>query len=116
MALEFVPDGSLLDLLGTERKLSEKKAKPLVRQIAGSLQYLHEKRVIHRDLKLENILLDGERVVLVDFGLSGNWYLGKIMKTHCGSAEYAAPELFRKYEHYGPKIDVWSFGVIIYRY
>ena len=61
--------------------------------------------VLHRDLKLENILLgpDKLQLVITDFGLSNTWSLGKSLDTYCGSAEYAAPELFAK-QNYGPEV------------
>ena len=95
---------------------------------------MHSKRIVHRDLKLENVMVEdaGGRVVLIDFGLSNFWTPGSALRTHCGSAEYAAPEVFdqafplcpkvvtfRRIDGATfcllcPKIDVWSFGVILY--
>jgi serine/threonine protein kinase len=71
------------------------------------LQYLLQ-GILHRDLKLENVLLGADRlqVAITDFGLSNSWSLGKILNTYCGSAEYAAPELFAK-RNYGPEVPVY---------
>ena len=64
--------------------------------------------ILHRDLKLENVLLGADRlqVAITDFGLSNSWSQGKILNTYCGSAEYAAPELFAK-RNYGPEVPVY---------
>ena len=51
---------------------------------------------------------------LIDFGLSTKWHRGQLMMTHCGSAEYAAPELYQRDQFYGPSIDVWSFGSMLH--
>ena len=71
---------------------------------------------MRRDLKLENVMVENGtgRVVLIDFGLSNFWVPGSALCTHCGSAEYAAPEVFDQDFPLCPKIDVWSFGVILY--
>ncbi|KAK3611956.1 hypothetical protein CHS0354_011614 [Potamilus streckersoni] len=69
-----------------------------------------------RDLKMENILLDEKRkhIKLIDFGLSNTYGRDELMKTHCGSLEYAAPELLAATERYGPEIDIWSIGIVLY--
>ncbi len=86
LVLEYVPDGTLFDRLKEVEFLTERESRQICRQLISAIAYLHKMRILHRDLKLENIMLDGERVVLVDFGLSNNWYPGKVMLTHCGSA------------------------------
>ncbi|KAL8597844.1 hypothetical protein ACOMHN_061377 [Nucella lapillus] len=65
---------------------------------------------------MENIMLDEKQknVKLVDFGLSITFNKDELMKTHCGSPEYAAPELFAAKDKYGPEIDVWSLGIVMY--
>ena len=67
--------------------------------------YCLSQGVLHRDLKLENVLLSADKlqVAITDFGLSNTWSEGKILNTHCGTPEYAAPELFAK-KNYGPKV------------
>ena len=64
------------------------------------------KRIVHRDLKLENVMVEdaGGRVVLIDFGLSNFWTPGSALRTHCGSAEYAAPEVFDQAFPLCPKV------------
>ena len=114
IALEYAASGSLLDIIHTRGRLHEKSARNICRQVASALFYLHTNKVIHRDLKMDNILMDKKRAILVDFGLSSSWYQGQKMKTHCGSPEYAAPELFWKVENYGPSVDIWSFGIVLY--
>jgi serine/threonine protein kinase len=111
LIIEYVAGGTLLDKLQVIGHFCERDAKIIGGQLIGALAYLHSKQILHRDLKLENIMLGGgHRVVLIDFGLSNYWNPGHKMTTYCGSAEYAAPELFKREPHYGPAIDVWSFG------
>ncbi|XP_041358608.1 serine/threonine-protein kinase par-1-like isoform X2 [Gigantopelta aegis] len=99
-----------------EYRLSEDKSRIYVRQLVSALHYLHERGVAHRDLKMENIMLDEKRknIKLCDFGLSNTFSDQELMKTHCGSPEYAAPELFSAGEKYGKEIDIWSLGVVMY--
>ena len=114
LVLEYLPGGTLFELIQKTGALPEDEAKGLCRQLVSALAYLHGKRIIHRDLKLENIMLSKGRLVLIDFGLSNSWHPGKKMNTHCGSAEYASPELFDRAVTYDTKVDVWSFGIILY--
>ena len=70
--------------------------------------------VVHRDLKVENLLLDNDsNIKLADFGFS-NYYESSLMSTWCGSPPYAAPELFEGKKYIGPKVDIWSLGVVLY--
>lgn len=70
----------------------------------------------YRDLKMENIMLNESKtmVKIVDFGLSNMFSGDSMLRTHCGSPEYAAPELFVTGQMYGPQVDLWSLGVILY--
>ena len=116
LALEYVSGAqTLADLINTHGALSESSSRPLARQMISALRYLHFKNILHRDLKMENILIDEEiwQCKLIDFGLSNFWHQGQEMRTFCGSPEYAAPELFKQ-ESYGPAVDTWSFGVLLY--
>ena len=85
------------------------------RQIIEAVDYAHRNLVAHRDLKPENVLLDGNKVVKVaDFGLSNLMKDGKLLKTSCGSLNYAAPEIIGRRAYEGTAVDVWSCGVILY--
>ena len=82
----------------------------------SGIGHLHHKKIIHRDIKLENILLDKNhtKVVIADFGLSNFWNPGAKLQTRCGSAEYAAPEIYNKAVTYCQAVDMWSLGVCLY--
>ncbi|CAI5932590.1 unnamed protein product [Closterium sp. NIES-65] len=115
-SLPFFTGGMLYDGIKAEGSYSEQRAAGMVRQIVQAVQYMHERGVVHRDLKLENFLLlhSGENASLmaIDFGLSTFFQPGQRFKDVVGSAYYVAPEVLRR--HYGSECDVWSVGVITY--
>lgn len=112
---EYVSGGTLFDLVSRSGPLTEPHARSIARMIASGIQYCHGNSVVHRDLKIDNILLtpNGE-VKIIDFGLASTYTSGKPMHTHCGSLYFAAPELLAGQPYQGPAVDVWSFGVVIY--
>ena len=69
---------------------------------------------MHRDLKPENLLLDDNKIKLVDFGLSNTYKTGGVLKTACGSPCYAAPEMIAGKRYKPLKADIWSSGVVLY--
>ncbi|CAO3642837.1 unnamed protein product [Cunninghamella echinulata] len=115
MFLEYVDGGQLLDYIIRHGKLREKQARKFARQIASALDYCHRNSIVHRDLKIENILLTrDENIKIIDFGLSNIYSPSKLLSTFCGSLYFAAPELLKARHYTGPEVDVWSFGVVLY--
>ncbi|XP_022098223.1 hormonally up-regulated neu tumor-associated kinase homolog B-like [Acanthaster planci] len=115
MILELCSGGALLDRICSEKCLMEREARRYVRQIVSAVDHLHQAGIIHRDLKVENLLLDGNNnIKIIDFGLSNLVGIGhmraEFRATQCGSPAYAAPEIIAN-KRYGAKVDVWSIGV-----
>ncbi|KAI8865644.1 Pkinase-domain-containing protein, partial [Ramicandelaber brevisporus] len=112
---ELVNGGQLLDFIINNGRLKEKNARRLARQLCSALDYLHRNSVVHRDLKIENILITGDNdIKLIDFGLSNLYNPRAQLSTFCGSLYFAAPELLHARPYMGPEVDIWSFGVVLY--
>ncbi|KAJ7273082.1 kinase-like domain-containing protein [Mycena rebaudengoi] len=105
----------LLDYIITHGRLRERHARLFARQIASALAYCHHYNVVHRDIKIENILLSPQGdVKIVNFGLSTVYDPQSRLFTFCGTSYFPAPELIRQMPYIGPEVDVWSFGVVVY--
>ncbi|EAU38953.1 hypothetical protein ATEG_00307 [Aspergillus terreus NIH2624] len=115
MLFELVNGGQMLDYIISHGKLKEKQARKFARQIASALDYCHRNSIVHRDLKIENILISktGD-IKIIDFGLSNLFSPRSLLKTFCGSLYFAAPELLQARQYTGPEVDVWSFGIVLY--
>jgi len=115
LVMELCEGGSLYDLLETTGALPENQAADFMVQLLSAVQYLHENKAVHRDIKLENVLLNQtwDRVKLADFETSRFIPLDRDLITICGSPGYAAPEIF-EFQGYDQKCDIWSLGVICY--
>jgi len=115
LVMEYVSGGDLFSRLDLG-KMEEETVREKFRQIVSAIRYCHEEKyVIHRDLKPENILFDSEKnIKITDFGLSEEFIPGVKLDTFCGTPEYMAPELFLGRTFDGPKVDIWSLGVILY--
>ncbi|OTA97828.1 hypothetical protein M434DRAFT_7459 [Hypoxylon sp. CO27-5] len=116
LVLEYCPGDELYNYLLTHGPLPTEKVQKIFTQLVGAVSYVHQQSCVHRDLKLENILLDKhENVKLVDFGFTRE-YEGKsnYLQTFCGTICYSAPEMLKGEKYAGEKIDVWSLGVILY--
>ncbi|XP_077280093.1 serine/threonine-protein kinase SIK3 isoform X2 [Temnothorax americanus] len=115
LVTEYAPGGEIFDHLVRNGRMPEPEARRVFRQIVLAVHYLHQQRVVHRDLKAENLLLDADNnIKLADFGFSNEYTPGVLLSTWCGSPPYAAPEIFEGKHYDGPRADVWSLGVVLY--
>ncbi|XP_069019543.1 death-associated protein kinase 2 isoform X1 [Embiotoca jacksoni] len=118
LVLELVSGGELFDFLAQKESLSEEEATQFIKQVLDGVQYLHSKRIVHFDLKPENIMLLDRNVPLpsikiIDFGLAHKIEAGADFKNIFGTPEFVAPEIVN-YEPLGLEADMWSIGVITY--
>ncbi|KAL2439082.1 Serine/threonine-protein kinase ppk16 [Exophiala dermatitidis] len=116
LVLEYCPGDELYNYLCRNGPLSVETVQKIFTQLVGAVAYIHSKSCVHRDLKLENVLLDkNDNVKLCDFGFTRE-YDGKAsyLQTFCGTVCYSAPEMLRGEKYAGEKVDVWSLGIILY--
>lgn len=112
---EYASTGEVFDFLIENGKMPEQEAARKFSQILKAINHCHRNKVVHRDLKAENLLLDHNgNIKLADFGFSNYFSPGDTLATWCGSPPYAAPELFEGKPYNGQKADIWSLGVILY--
>ncbi|MFH4980756.1 hypothetical protein AB6A40_007465 [Gnathostoma spinigerum] len=117
---EMAPRGELFELLNKSVTFSEKKTRRIMRQLFDGVAFMHSKNIVHRDLKLENILcIDDERIVISDFGFAICLKEGQKLKELFGTPGYLAPEtlhcqMYEDAEGYGVEVDEWALGVIMY--
>jgi serine/threonine protein kinase len=81
----------------------------------AAMHYCHSQGYVHRDLKAENILLDGQmNIKIADFGFANEFNKGQSLQTYCGSPFYASPEIYRNVPYTGPEVDMWALGCLLY--
>ena len=115
LIMQYSSGGDLCRYVRDKRRLAEPEAQRLFVQIVAGLAYCHACGIVHRDVKLDNILLDARRnVKLVDFGFSVSFRPGQKLKKACGSPSYAAPEIVSRRPYAPQGVDVWSLGVVLY--
>ncbi|XP_028164458.1 serine/threonine-protein kinase polo isoform X2 [Ostrinia furnacalis] len=113
--LELCKRRSMMELHKRRKAITEPETRFYMHQILLGVQYLHSKRIIHRDLKLGNLFLDDDlHVKIGDFGLAARIeYEGERKQTLCGTPNYIAPEILTKKGH-SFEVDIWSLGCIMY--
>ncbi|CBQ69506.1 related to ser/thr protein kinases [Sporisorium reilianum SRZ2] len=115
MVSEICAGGELYDYLVENQVLAEPEARRIFGQLCLAVAYVHSKGIVHRDLKLENILLDERcNVKLGDFGFTREFERNRLMDTFCGTTGYASPEMLAGKRYTGEEVDIWSLGVILY--
>lgn len=115
LVMQYAPGGELYEYVSKAKCLDDSEARRLFRQIATAIFYCHQNKICHRDLKLENILLDEKNnAKIADFGLSNVFDKSRQLKTFCGSPLYASPEIVQGSPYEGPEVDCWSLGVLLY--
>lgn len=116
LVMEYVSDRSLYSYLKSKptRRVSESEARNIFKQITAAIDYCHSRSIAHRDVKLENIILDDQsRVKLIDFGFAIACSKERL-NVFCGTPSYMAPEIVSKKEYFGPPVDVWSLGIVMF--
>lgn len=121
IAMEYAENGNVLQLLNAQTYFKESLAYKFFSQMLSAVTYCHQFNVVHRDLKLENLMLNGRnQLKLGDFGFCRKFKKQKketmkcLSKTYCGSHAYASPEIL-SFTPYDPKMsDIWACGVILY--
>jgi 5'-AMP-activated protein kinase catalytic alpha subunit len=92
LVMEYMEKGELFDHIVSKRRLDEEEACKILEQMISGIEYIHKLRIVHRDLKLENCLIDYDNTIrVVDFGLSNTYKPDERLRTACGSPCYAAP-------------------------
>lgn len=131
LVMEYASGGELYDYVSKFGSLPEGEARRIFRQITSAILYCHKHKVAHRDLKLENILLDiDNNAKIADFGLSNYFNEKNLLHTFCGSVLlknnalkidynlrsplYASPEIINGTPYKGPEVDCWSLGILLY--
>ena len=117
LIMEYVGGGSLHGYLKSKpkRRLEEWDAKRIFKQIIEGLKYCHSRCITHRDIKLENLLLDeNSKLKIIDFCFSTCIPNDKKIKIFCGTPSYMAPEIVMKTEYCGPPADIWAMGVLLF--
>ncbi|KAL5662261.1 hypothetical protein ACJX0J_029386, partial [Zea mays] len=117
IVMEYAAGGELFDRIVDRGRFSEDETRYFFQQLICGVSYCHHMQICHRDLKLENVLLDGSpapRLKICDFGYSKSSVLHSRPKSAVGTPAYIAPEVLSRREYDGKLADVWSCGVTLF--
>ena len=113
--MEYAKEGDILNLIKTRGPLDENTARFIVVQVAQGLKYCHSKNILHRDIKLDNVLLsENYTAKICDFGISRVVKKGELIFEDSGTPAYTAPELVSGKGYSGFQADVWSLGIMLF--
>lgn len=113
--LEYISDQTLYDYVHEYFPIGNHTLKHIFYQILNGLTYLHNNNIYHRDIKLENIIIDKYNMIkIIDFGLSVTCHTKRLNKEYCGSLSYCAPEIVHKIPYDPEKADIYSFGIVMF--
>ncbi|KAI8975599.1 kinase-like domain-containing protein [Mycotypha africana] len=107
----------LYDFIEANKVIPEREIKRMFRQVALGVRHLHDRNIVHRDIKDENVVLDqfGECLKLIDFGSAAYLRPGKQYEACCvGTLEYAAPEILHGHTYAGKPQDIWALGILLF--
>ncbi|XP_015592495.1 testis-specific serine/threonine-protein kinase 4-like [Cephus cinctus] len=120
IVMEYAQNGSLLDVIRRDMFIDETRSRRWFRQLLEAVDYCHERGVVHRDIKCENLLMDKDfNIKLSDFGFARGHMKPKngiapLSETFCGSYAYASPEILRGIPYQPQMSDIWSMGVVLF--
>nr|XP_038957443.1 sperm motility kinase Y-like [Rattus norvegicus] len=115
LIMELVEGQQLYQYIRESGHIEEDEARQIFEQILSAVSYCHGKGIVHRDLKLDNIMIDkNKKVKVIDFGLSIQTQPGEMLNQHCGAYSFGSPELFLGLLYDGMKNDMWTIGVVLY--
>ncbi|KAI9293776.1 Pkinase-domain-containing protein, partial [Neoconidiobolus thromboides FSU 785] len=114
LIFEYIEGNSLATLL-KKKKLKSKQINLYLFQLLDAITYCHYHSIVHRDLKIENIMITNtSQLKVIDFGLSNYFNITQKLTTYCGTVPYISPEIVKANCYVGPEVDIWSIGVILY--
>ena len=115
IVMEYCEGKDFMDYILSKNNLPESEALLYFQQLINAMFYLHSQNIAHRDIKIDNILLDrNKNLKLIDFGLSTKYQENKVLDQPCGTIVYSAPEVLEGKLYHGMLVDIWSCGIVLY--